>query len=113
MESQPSQIGDRIRLGDRLFEHGEYIEAARHYEHILASDAPAALQAWAKYRLAAAMEHMGKYAQAQKLFEEIRQLDTRATELEHTIRSAATAVLDELSLKEQSSTRMAHEQTES
>jgi tetratricopeptide (TPR) repeat protein len=113
VESQPSQIGDMIRLGDRLFEHGEYVEAARHYEHILASDAPAALQAWAKYRLAAAMEHLGKYAQAQKLFDEIRKLDTRATELEHTIRSAATAVLDELSLQEQSSTRMAHEQTES
>lgn len=110
---QPVQIADVIRLGDAVFDQGEYAEAERLYDQVLASDAPVALKAWAKYRGAVSLEHMGKYTEAQKLLVEIGQLETRGTELEHTIRSAATAVLDEISLKEKTRIRMTHEQTKS
>ena len=110
---QPAQIGDVIRLGDALFDQGEYAEAALFFDRALASDAPVALKAWAKYRLAVSLDHMGQYAEAQKLLAEIRQLETGSPELEHTIRSAATAVLDEISLKEKPRVRMTNEQTQS
>jgi tetratricopeptide (TPR) repeat protein len=110
---QPAQIADVIRLGDALFDQGEYAEAARYYDQVLASDSPVALKAWAKYRLAVSFEHMGQLVEAQKLLAEIRQLETGSPELEHTIRSAATAVLDEISLQEQRGVRIAHEQTQS
>ena len=110
---QPVQIADVIRLGDVVFDQGEYAEAERLYDQVLSSDAPVALKAWAKYRLAVSLEHMGKYGEAQKLLGEIRQLETRSPELENTIRSAANAVLDEISLKDKPRARNINAQTES
>jgi len=110
---QPAVLADVIRLGDAVFDQGEYAEAERLYDRVLLSDAPVALKAWAKYRMAVSLEHMGQYVEAQKLLAEIRQLETRSPELENTIRSAATAVLDELLLKEMPSARIANEQTQS
>jgi tetratricopeptide (TPR) repeat protein len=111
--TQPVQIADVIRLGDAVFDQGDYAEAERLYDQVLVSDAPVALKAWAKYRAAVSLEHMGHYVEAQKLLDEIRQLETTSPELEHTIRSAATAVLDEISLKEKPRVRIADEPTES
>jgi tetratricopeptide (TPR) repeat protein len=113
VSAQPVQIADVIRLGDAVFDQGEYAEAQQLYDQVLVSDAPVALKAWAKYRLAVSLDHMGKKVEAQKLLAEIRQLETSSPELEHTIRSAATAVLDELSVKEKPPVRMLNEQTES
>lgn len=113
VQIQPVHIADVIRLGDSVFDHGEYAEAARQYERVLASEAPDALTTWATYRLAASLDRMGKHDQAQKLFAEIRLLETRAPELEHTIRQAAIAVLDELALNEKPRVRMMNEQTQS
>jgi tetratricopeptide (TPR) repeat protein len=110
---QPGRMADVIRLGDSVFDHGEFAEAERLYDQVLASDAPVALKAWAKYRLAISLEHMGKYPEAQKLLDELRQLETNSRELEHTIRSAATAVLDEISLKEKPRLEITDEQTKS
>ena len=97
---QPTQVSDVIRLGDAMFDQGEYVEAQHLYDQALAIDAPAALHTWAKYRLAASLEHMGKSEEAAALLAEIQELQTSSPELEHTIRSAATAVLDEMSSKE-------------
>lgn len=113
VSAQPIQIADVIRLGDAVFDQGEYAEAEQLYDQVLLSDAPVALKAWAKYRLAVSLEHMGKNVEAQKLLAEIRQLETSSPELEHTIRSAATAVLDEMSLKEKPPARIINEQTDS
>ena len=96
-----------------MFDQGEYAEAEGLYDQVLASDAPVALKAWAKYRLAVSLEHMGKYGEAQKLLDELQQLETRSPELENTIRAAATAVLDELLLKETPRAGIANEQTQS
>src|SRR5690606_31116466 len=82
----PEQISDVISLGDSLFDHGEYTEAIRHYDRIRTSDVPGPVQVWAKYRLAVSLDLMGKDAEAQVLFNEIRQADTREPDLEHTIR---------------------------
>ncbi|MFZ1745375.1 MAG: tetratricopeptide repeat protein [Nitrospirales bacterium] len=103
---QPTQVSDVLRLGDAMFDHGDYVEAQHLYDQALAFDAPPALHTWAKYRLAASLEYMGQSDEAAALLAEIRQLQTRSPELEHTIRSAATAVLDEMSSKETPSTRI-------
>lgn len=103
---EPTQVSDVIRLGDAMFDQGDYVEAQHLYDQALAFQAPAALQTWAKYRLAASLEHMGKISEAAMLLAEIRELPTRTPELEHTIRSAATAVLDEISMKETPPTRI-------
>ncbi len=109
----PVQIADVIRLGDAVFDQGEYAEAEGLYDQVLVSEAPVPLKAWAKYRLAVSLDHMGKHVEAQKLLAEIRQLETSSPALEHTIRSAATAVLDEMSLKEKPPARTINEPTES
>jgi len=103
---EPTQVSDVLRLGDAMFDQGDYVEAQRLYDQALAFDAPAALHTWAKYRLAASLEHMGKSGEAATLLAEIRELKTRSPELEHTIRSAATAVLDDMSSKETPPTRI-------
>ncbi len=103
---EPSQASDVLRLGDAMFDQGDYVEAQRLYDQVLAFDVPAALQTWAKYRLAVSLEHMGKSEEAATLLAEIRELKTRSPELEHTIRSAATAVLDEMSSNETPPTRI-------
>lgn len=89
-----------------MFDQGDYVEAQSLYDQVLAFDVPAALHTWAKYRLAVSLEHMGKSGEAATLLTEIRELKTRSPELEHTIRSAATAVLDEMSLNETPPTRI-------
>ncbi|HNP60397.1 MAG TPA: tetratricopeptide repeat protein [Nitrospirales bacterium] len=103
---EPAQASDVLRLGDAMFDQGDYVEAQSLYDQVLALDVPAALHTWAKYRLAVSFEHMGKSAEAASLLAEIKELKTRSPELEHTIRSAATAVLDEMSLNETPSTRI-------
>jgi hypothetical protein len=89
-----------------MFDQGDYVEAQHLYDQTLAFDAPPALLTWAKYRLAASLERMGKFSEAATLLAELRALQTRSPELEHTIRSAATAVLDEMSSKETPPTRI-------
>ena len=103
---EPIQISDVLRLADAMFDQGDYVEAQHLYDQALAFDAPPALHTWAKYRLAASLEQMGKFGEAATLLAQIRELQTRSPELEHTIRSAATAVLDEMSSKETPPTGM-------
>ncbi|MCA9500246.1 MAG: tetratricopeptide repeat protein [Nitrospira sp.] len=103
---QPTQVSDVLRLGDAMFDQGNYVEAQHLYDQALGFGAPSALHTWAKYRLATSLEYMGKSGEAAALFAEIQELQTRSPELEHTIRSAATAVLDEMSSKETPPTRI-------
>jgi TolA-binding protein len=88
-----------IRLGDFLFDQGDFADAVPLYDQVLSSKAPVALKAWAKYRWGLSLGYQGNATEAQKLLAEVRQLETRSPEFENTIRAAAVAVLDEFSLK--------------
>ncbi len=96
----PKDMADVLRLGDFLFDQGEFADAQPLYDQVLSSDAPIALKAWAKYRWGLALEYQGKSDDARKLLAELGQLETRSPEIENTIRAAAIAVLDEFSMKD-------------
>ncbi len=101
----PLEMANVVRLGDFLFDQGDYAEAESLYDQVLSSDAPVALKAWAKYREALALEYQGKAAEANKLLVEVGQLEAQSPEFENTIRAAAVAVLDEFSLKDKLNVR--------
>ncbi len=94
----PLDMANVIRLGDFLFDQGEYSDAELQYDHVLGSEASVALKAWAKYRWGLSLDYQGKADESQKLLREVRQLETQSPEFENTIRAAALAVLDEFSL---------------
>ncbi len=94
----PLDMANATRLGDFLFDQGEYSDAELQYDHVLESEAAVALKAWAKYRWGLSLDYQGKIDEAKKLLKEVRQLETRSPEFENTIRAAAVAVLDEFSL---------------
>jgi len=94
----PLDMNNVVRLGDFLFDQGEYAEAESLYDQVLTSKAPVALKAWAKYRWGLSLDYQGKTSEAQKLLTEVQQLETQSPEFENTIRAAAAAVLDEFSL---------------
>ena len=96
----PLEMANVIRLGDFLFDQGDFADAASLYDQVLSSKAPVALKAWAKYRWGLSLEYQGQATESQKLLAEVRQLETRSPEFENTIRAAAVAVLDEFSLQE-------------
>jgi len=95
----PMDMAAVIRLGDFLFDQGDFADAMPLYDQVLSSKAAVALKAWAKYRLGLSLDYQGNSTEAQKLLAEVRQLETRSPEFENTIRAAAVAVLDEFSLK--------------
>lgn len=94
----PKEIANVVRLGDFLFDQGDFLEAESHYDQVLSSEAPVPLKAWAKYRWGLSLDYQGKSTESQKLLTEVGQLETRSPEFENTIRAAAVAVLDEFSL---------------
>ncbi len=94
----PLDMANVIRLGDFLFDQGEYTDAEKQYDLVLESEADVALKAWAKYRWGLSLDYQGKVDEAQKLLAEVKQLETQSPEFENTIRAAAVAVLDEFSL---------------
>ncbi len=95
----PMDMAEVVRLGDFLFDEGDYADAEPLYDQVLSSHAPVALKAWAKYRWGLSLEYQGQAGEAQKLLAEVKQLETRAPDFENTIRAAASAILDEFSLK--------------
>ncbi len=100
LELKPVHVTDYLRFADFLYDRGDYEEAQPLYETVLSEDSPTALKAWGKYRLGLSLEHMGKYQAAQKVLGELQQLESKPPEFEHTIRAAATAVIEEFSLKQ-------------
>jgi tetratricopeptide (TPR) repeat protein len=105
----PTDMAAVIRLGDFLFDQGDFADAVPLYDQVLSSKAPVALKAWAKYRWGLSLDYQGKPTEAQKLLAEVRQLETRSPEFENTIRAAAVAVLNEFSLKGKPQTGTANE----
>jgi len=106
---KPQDMTDVVRLGDFLFDQGDFEDAESQYEPVLSSEAPVALKAWAKYRWGLSLDYQGKADEAQKLLAEVRQLETRTPEFENTIRAAAVAVLDEFSLNGKPQAKRANE----
>ena len=107
----PLNMANVVRLGDFLFDQGDYADAESLYDQVISSKAPEALKAWAKYRWGLALDYQGNAIKAQKLLSEVRQLETQSPEFENTIRAAAVAVLDEFSLKEKPEPRMGNERS--
>ncbi len=105
----PLNMANVVRLGDFLFDEGDFADAELLYDQVLVSEAPIALKAWAKYRWGLSSEYQGNATEAQKLLAEVRQLETQSPEFENTIRAVAVAVLDEFSLKEKSQVRRINE----
>lgn len=95
----PLEMADVIRLGDFLFDQGDFSDAKPLYEQVLTSDAPVALKAWAKYRWGLSLDYEGNTNEARNLLADVRELETRSPEFENTIRAAAVAVLEGISLK--------------
>jgi hypothetical protein len=100
-----------VRLGDFLFDQGDFADAEPLYDQVLSSEAPVALKAWAKFRWGLSLDYQGKATESQKLLAEVRQLETQSSEFENTIRAAAVAVLDEFSMKEKPQVRRVNEGT--
>ena len=94
----PKDMAAVIRLGDFLFDQGDFADAIPLYDQVLSSKAPVALKAWAKYRWGLSLNYQGNATEGEKLLAEVRQLETQSPEFENTIRAAAVAVLDEFSL---------------
>ena len=105
----PREIANVVRLGDFLFDQGDFAEAESQYDQVLSSEAPVSLKAWAKYRWGLSLDYQGKSTESQKLLTEVGQLETRSPEFENTIRAAAVAVLDEFSLRGKPQARRANE----
>ena len=91
-------IHDLVQLGDLLFDQGNYAEAAPLYRQVRDREAASDLKAWATYRLGLTFARMGKHEEGQALLKNIRELDVKAPDVEHSIRLAAGAVLEEFSL---------------
>ena len=95
-------IHDVMQLGDVFFEQGNYAEAASLYQQVRDREVSPGLQAWATYRLGLSFERMGKYREGAVLLKSIRALDVKPPDVEHSIRLAAGAVLEEFSLQPKS-----------
>lgn len=96
------QIQDVVQLGNVFFDQGDYAEAAPLYQQVRDRGASPELQAWATYRLGLTFERMGRHGEGEALLKTIRALDVKAPEMEHSIRLAAGAVLEEFSLQPKS-----------
>ena len=107
----PLDMANVVRLGDFLFDQGDYADAELLYDQVLSSEAPVALKTWAKFRWGLSLDYQGNATEAQKLLAEVRQLETQSSEFENTIRAAAVAVLDEFSMKEKPQVRRVNEGT--
>jgi tetratricopeptide (TPR) repeat protein len=107
----PLDMANVVRLGDFLFDQGDFADAEPLYDQVLSSEAPVALKAWAKFRWGLSLDYQGKATESQKLLAEVRQLETQSSEFENTIRAAAVAVLDEFSMKEKPQVRRVNEGT--
>ncbi len=105
----PVDMANITRLGDFLFDQGDYEDAERLYDQVLSSTAPVSLKAWAKYRWGLSLNYQGNDTEAEKILAEVGQLETQSPEFENTIRAAAVAVLDEFSLNEKAQVRRENE----
>jgi len=85
-----------------LFDQGKYPEAAPFYQQVRDREAAPDLKAWVTYRLGLTLARMGKHEEGQVLLKNIRELDVKAPDVEHSIRLAAGAVLEEFSLNPKS-----------
>ena len=99
VKEQAAEVGDHLSLADLLFDGQHYSKAATVYEQFVRTDSVPEVVAWAKFRLALTYKQMGETKKATKLFEEIQQSDEKNAELEVTLRAAASAVMNDLTMR--------------
>ena len=95
-------IGDMIRLGDVLFDQGDYAEAVPVYQFVRDREISPDVKAWVTYRLGLTFERIGKVGEGKTLLKSVREQEVNPPEVEHSIGLAAGAVLEEFSLQAQS-----------
>ena len=95
IKEKTATLGIRLSLADLLYEKKQYQDAANEYKPIAEGDAIAEAKTWAQFRLAMCFQETGQQKAAAELLEKVRRLGQDVKELEATIQSAATAVIDE------------------
>ena len=106
-----AEVVDHLSFADLLFDRRHYAKAATVYEQFVGNDSVPEVVAWAKFRLALAYKQMGETKKATKLFEEIQQSDEKNAELEVTLRAAAAAVMNDLTLRKRPTNASKNEST--
>ena len=111
VKQQAAEVVDHLSLADLLFDRRQYPQAAAVYEQVVRTDSVPEVVAWARFRLASTYKQMGETRKAAKLFEEIQQSDEKNAELEVTLRAAAAAVMNDLTMRKRSKNVSTNEST--
>ncbi|MGE0476065.1 MAG: hypothetical protein AB7P32_04750 [Nitrospirales bacterium] len=101
VKHQPPLINDMVRLGDVLFDQGDYADAVPVYQHVRAQEVSPEVKAWVTYRLGLTFERMGNSREGETLLKSVREQEVKPPDVEHSIGLAAGAVLEEFSLQAQ------------
>lgn len=102
VKHDPPLINDMVRLGDVLFDQGDYADAVPVYQHVRDREVSPAVNAWVTYRLGLTFDRMGNVREGETLLKSVREQDVKHPDVEHSIGLAAGAVLEEFSLQAQS-----------
>ncbi len=102
VKQEPPLINDMVRLGDLLFDQGDYAEAVPVYQSVRDREVSPDVKAWVTYRLGLTFDRMGNVREGETLLKSVREQEVKPPEVEHSIGLAAGAVLEEFSLQAQS-----------
>ncbi|MDR4495575.1 MAG: tetratricopeptide repeat protein [Nitrospirales bacterium] len=94
-------INDMVRLGDVLFDQGDYAEAIPVYQQVRDREISPEVNAWVTYRLGLTFDRMGNAREGEALLKRVREQEMKHPDVEHSIGLAAGAVLEEFSLQAQ------------
>lgn len=101
VKENPPLINDMVRLGDVLFDQGDYADAVPVYQHLRDRTISPEVKTWVTYRLGLTFDRMGNTQEGETLLKSIREQEVKHPDVEHSIGLAAGAVLEEFSFHAQ------------